>query len=142
MKNIINKLFLLIVFILSCKTKTYNSYYYLLFPYFRKGFQQPEKVEEIQIQYIWEVLSIEITWKPSTDPDTNSYVPYYFIYLYFEYPTRDLLYDKKFLLDITSDTKYFLFLRNFRGILYFMITAYDLGAESPPSEIIEFRVPQ
>ncbi len=140
MKNIAIKILFLILFF-SCNVKTYDPYYYILFPYLRKGFNQPERVEEIQIQYKWEILSLELKWRPSRDPDTNSYVPYYFIYLYFEYPTRELLYDKKYLIDITSNTEYILFLGDFRGVLYFMITSYDLGSESQPSEIIEFRIP-
>lgn len=129
-------------FLVTCKTKEYNSFYYILLPYLRNGFQQPEKVQNIQIQYKPEIFSLEITWSPSLDPDTNQYVPYYFIYLYYEYPTFDLFYDKKYLIEITSETESLLLVRDFRGILYFVITAYDLGSESAPSEIVSFRVPQ
>lgn len=141
MKKILINIF--IIFILfSCSNKKYPEYYYILFSFLRNGLNQPEKVKNIQIQFRSEILSLEITWDPSRDPDTNLYVPYYFIYVYFEYPSKDMFYDKKYLLDIVNDTKYVFFVQDFRGILYFMITAYDLGSESQPSDIIEFKVPQ
>lgn len=140
MKKILISIFL--IFFVSCTNKKYPEYYFILFSFMRNGLNQPEKVQNIQIKFIREILSLEITWNPSRDPDTNQYVPYYYIYVYFEYPSQDMLYDKKYLLDIVNDTKYVFFVQDFRGILYFMITAYDLGSESQPSEIIEFKVPQ
>ncbi len=130
----------LIYFLNSCSEKKYNSFYYILFSYLRAGWNQPEKVNNIQVYYNPSLLSIELTWDPSKDPDTNQYVEYYFIYLYYEYPQYQQFYDKKYLLDITTETRYRLYVGNFRGILYFIITAYDFGSESEISEIVQIQV--
>ncbi|MCS7204787.1 MAG: hypothetical protein NZ853_03740 [Leptospiraceae bacterium] len=140
--RLINSLVMAIlgIMILSCKIKTYPTYYYLLFPYLREGLNRPEKVRNIQVKK-QDYLIVEITWEPSKDPELNRNVPYYFIYLYYEYPKENLFYDKKYLFDIVSEPKYVLFLGNFRGSIFLVITAYDLGAESEVSDIIKIDQP-
>lgn len=140
-KNYNKIIFILIFFILnSCSVKEYNPFYFVLLSHLRKGWNQPEKVTNIQAVYDPSSLSLELSWDPSIDPDTNQYVYYYYIYLYYEYPQYQLYYDKKYLLDITTQTRYRLNMGSFRGYLYFIITAYDFGSESEISEIIKIQV--
>lgn len=131
----------LIFFSINCTEKKYSPLYYILLPHLRKGLNQPEKVKNIQVHYNFNILSVELKWDPSYDPDTKLPVPYYFIYLYYEYPQPIAYYDKKYLLDVTSETQYILYTGNFVGNLYFIITAYDLGSESEISDIIKIEIP-
>ncbi|GIX42365.1 MAG: hypothetical protein KatS3mg129_2098 [Leptospiraceae bacterium] len=124
-----------------CTEKKYSPYYYILFSHLRSGLNRPEKIKNIQANYDINILTLELQWDPSIDPDTNQFVPYYFIYLYYEYPKPEQYYDKKYLLDITSQNQYLLYTGTFVGNLYFIITAYDLGAESEISDILKVEIP-
>ncbi len=131
----------LFLFFGNCKNKEYSPFYFVLFPYLKNGWNRPEKVKNIQINYRWDQLLIEIQWSNSVDPDTNQSVPYYFLYIYYEYPEHEQYYDKKYLLDITTENRYLFPIPRFTGVLYLIITAYDLGAESEISDIIQISIP-
>ncbi len=139
MKNIV--IISLILSISFCTEKKYSPFYFIFGNYLRSGFNRPEKVKNVQVNYNIQLLSVELKWDSSIDPDTKQVVPYYFIYLYYEYPKPEQYYDKKYLLNITNIPQYTLFTGTFVGTLFFIITAYDLGAESEISEIIRVDVP-
>jgi|GEM_PF-2990119 hypothetical protein len=140
MRNIV-RIISLILLLSFCTEKKYSPLYFILGSHLRSGLNRPEKVKNIQVDYNVSLLSVELKWDPSIDPDTKQVVPYYFIYLYYEYPKPEQYYDKKYLLDITNIPQYTLFTGTFVGTLFFIITAYDLGAESEISDIIRVDVP-
>lgn len=131
---------ILILILINCTNKEFEPYYYILNSHLRSGFNKPEKVKNIQVNYEPDLFIIELRWDPSRDPDTNQNVLYYYIYLYYEYPQYQHYYDKKYLFDITTETQYSFNTGSFRGFLYFIITAFDSGSESEISEIIQIRV--
>ena len=140
MRNIV-KVISFILLLSFCTEKKYSPFYFILGSHLRSGLNRPEKVKNVQVVYNVQLLSVQIKWDPSIDPDTKQVVPYYLVYLYYEYPKPEQYYDKKYLLDITNTPQYTLFTGTFVGTLFFIITAYDLGAESEISDIIRVDVP-
>ncbi len=138
--------FLVFLVFLSCSPNRYDTYYFLIHPYLREGLEQPTKVENIKIKLNPDNLTVEFNWDPSIDPDTYRNPQYYFIYIYFIKPEPEDYYNKKYLYNFVNTNYYYEFYSTFlggffAGKFYCIITAYDFGAESPISDIIEVQIP-
>lgn len=108
-----------------------------LIPFLRGGWTRPQAPASLTARYSPTTTTLNLNWTGSLDPETGQPNVTYNIYAY-ETPPREY-YRIQDLLDTTPLTSYYRQVDPFTGTLYFVVTAFDGGAESLPSNVAEMQ---
>jgi len=108
-----------------------------LIPFLRGGWTRPEAPRSLTARYSLSTTTLNLNWTGSLDPETGLPNVIYNIYAY-ETPPKEY-YRPQDILDATSLASYYRQIDPFTGTLYFVVTAFDGGAESLPSNVAEMQ---
>lgn len=123
----------LIVFLCSfCRQGTTDELTFLN-PLLVGGLQRPTTPDGLTSTYNASLSTLCLSWNPSIDPDTQSEVPVYRLYLYYVYPPTEFFRSED-RLDELVGREYCIDTDSYTGMLTFVVTGYDGLAESLPSE--------
>ncbi|HNJ35206.1 MAG TPA: hypothetical protein PK881_13250 [Leptospiraceae bacterium] len=108
-----------------------------LLPLLRSGGARPTTPTNLRTRYAASISALTMDWVGSIDPDTGLPNVVYSIYAY-ELPPREY-YRRQDILATTTLTSYYQSADHFTGSLYFVVTAFDGGAESLPSNVAQLE---
>ncbi len=148
--RILSGILALLLFVSCQKPDTIPPYYFILFPLLRKGYRdRPTQPVNLQASYQPVFQTINLQWNPSMDPGFNIPVQYYRIYIYTYGPPTEYYRNQDRLSMVISSTLpqydspvpfYSLSSSPFSGSVYFVVTGYDLSAESLPSSAVRLSL--
>lgn len=105
---------------------------FVVAPWLIQGGGRPNAPQNLRVSYNAFAQAIDLAWEPAIDPALGIPVYEYRIYLYLDAPPRDY-YREGDLFDTSAVNFYSVESDPFSGALYFVVTAWNGGAESFPS---------
>lgn len=113
----------------------------------RQGGQRPSTPQNFAYTFDIAFQKLRFTWGPSIDPDFQIPVGLYRMYVYMNGPPAEYyrvqdLYAESYVNFINFDTNDFFLGVPFSGNLYFVVTGYDGGTESLPSNLLRVDMTQ
>ncbi len=113
----------------------------------REGGQRPSTPLNFACTFDIAFQKLRFTWEPSIDPDFHVPVGLYRMYVYMNGPPTEYyriqdMYAESYVNFINFDTNDFFLGIPFSGNLYFVVTGYDGGTESLPSNLLRVDMTQ
>ncbi|MBX7057984.1 MAG: fibronectin type III domain-containing protein [Leptospirales bacterium] len=136
--NISLRRLLALAMVLCCscqQPQTTPEWQFILAPWLIEGGGRPATPQHLSASYDPYAEAINLRWDLALDPAAGIPVYEYRIYLYLDGPPQDF-YRAGDLLDRSAVNFYSVEASPFTGTLYFVVTAWNGGAESYPSNTV------